>query len=170
MSLKIILFLANMILSITLTSFSSNIIAQEEEEDEEYAYLAKDNYAKNYDENYFKNNALKIKAINNITKENNILLAKQDLAEDKDLDLSRLLASESKIGFVLPTFTMAAYDNSFYTFYSQHPDVQSNEFVTTDIDLLTANLPSVEKSFNSYKAISLHQLRDFTSSLLPKQI
>ena len=57
-----------MILSIALTSFSPNIIAQEEEEeeDEEYSYLAKDDYAKNYDENYFKDNALKINAINNV--------------------------------------------------------------------------------------------------------
>ena len=159
-----------MVFSIALTSFSPNIIAQEEkeEEDEEYAYLAKDDYAKNYDENYFKDNALKINAINNITKENNILLAKQDLAEGKDLDPSRLLTSESKIGFVLPTFTMAAYDNSFYTFYSQHPDIKFNEFITTDIDLLTANLPSAEEGFNSYKAIGSHQLKDFTSSLLPK--
>jgi hypothetical protein len=159
-----------MVLSITLTSFPPNIIALEEkeEEDGEYTYLAQDYYAKNYDENYFKDNALKINAINNITKENNILLAKQDLAEDKDLDASRLLNSQSKIGFVLPTFTMAAYDNSFYTFFSQHPDVKSNEFVTTDIDLLTATLPSVEESFNSYKALGLHQLRDFTSPLLPK--
>ena len=104
LTITITLILMIVILSVTLISFSPNIIAQEEEEDEEYAYLAKDDYAKNYDENYFKDNALKINAINNITKENNILLAKQDLAEDKDLDASRLLTSESKIGFVPPHF------------------------------------------------------------------
>src|SRR5687767_7377464 len=105
LTITITLILMIAIFSVTLILFSPNIIAQEEEEeDEEYAYLAKDDYAKNYDENYFKDNALKINAINNLTKENNMRLAKQDLAKDKDLDPSRLLTSESKIGFVLPTF------------------------------------------------------------------
>ena len=45
------------------------------------------------------------------------MLSLHELPENKDLDRSRLLASESRIGFVLPTFTMAAYDNSFYTFF-----------------------------------------------------
>ena len=168
LSRTITLFLAIMILFVTLTSFTPNIKAQEEEEeDEEYSYLAHDDYAQNYDENYFKDNAVKINEVNSMVEENNRLLSKQQLAEDKDLDPSRLLTSESKIGFVLPTFTMAAYDNTFYTFFSKHPDVKNNEFVTTDIDLLTANLPSMEEGFNSYKAIGLHQLRDFTSYLLP---
>ena len=66
LSRTITLFLAIMILFVTLTSFSPNIKAQEEE-DEEYSYLANDDYAQNYDENYFKDNAVKINAINNIT-------------------------------------------------------------------------------------------------------
>ncbi len=161
------LFLVVIILSATL--FTLKINAQEKEEDEEYSSIFKDEYAKNYDENYFKDNALKINAINNMTKENNMLLAKQDLAEDKDLDPSRLLTSESKIGFVLPTFTMAAYDaNSFYTFYKKYPQVNENEFVTTDIDLLSPSLQNSEDSFNHKKSIGLHHLRDYTSSLLPK--
>ena len=63
---------------------------------------------------------------------------------------------------------MAAYDDSFYTFYKKYPQVKENEFVTTDIDLLSAILPNSEESFNHYKAIGLHHLRDYTSSLLPK--
>ena len=121
LTITITLILIIVILSVTLISFSPNIIAQEEEEEEEeeeeYAYLAKDDYAKNYDEKYFKDNALKINAINNITKENNILLAKQDLAEDKDFDASRLLTSESKIGLSLPTFTMAAYSDYAFLYF-----------------------------------------------------
>ena len=95
-------------------------------------------------------------------------MAKQDLAEDKDLDPSRLLTSESKIGFVLPTFTMAAYDNSFYTFYKKYPQVNENEYVTTDIDLLSPILKNSEDSFNHKKSIGLQHLRDYTSILLPK--
>ena len=95
-------------------------------------------------------------------------MAKQDLAEDKDLDPSRLLTSESKIGFVLPTFTMAAYGNSFYTFYKKYPQVNENEYVTTDIDLLSPILQNSEDSFNHKKSIGLQHLRDYTSILLPK--
>ena len=68
-------------------------------------------------------------------------MARQDLIEEKDLDPSRLLTSESKIGFVLPTFTIAAYkDYAFYFFYKKYPNVNENEFVTTDIDSLSTIL------------------------------
>jgi hypothetical protein len=50
--------------------------------------------------------------------ENNKLLSLLEIPDNKDLDRSQLLASESRIGFVLPTFTMAAYGaDAFYTFY-----------------------------------------------------
>ena len=149
----------------TYPSLTLNIKAQEP--DDEYYILDDDDYAQTYDENYFKANALKINEINNMVEENNRQLAKQDLAEEKHIDRELLLASESKIAFVLPTFTMAAYDNTFYPFFSKYADVQRNESVTSDIDMLTANLPGREESFNSYKAIGLHYLKDFTSFLLP---
>ena len=153
------------ILSVASFYFSPNIKAQEI--DEEYLFLEDDTYAQNYDENYFKDNAVKINEVNNMVEANNIQLSKQQLTEDKDFDRSQVLTSESKIAFVLPTFTMAAYDNTFYTFFSKYADVQRNEFVTSDIDLLTANLPTMEEGFNSYKSVGLHQLREFTSFLLP---
>ena len=37
----------------------------------------------------------------------------------------------------------------------------------SDIDLLTANLPTREDSFNSYKTLGLHHLKAFTFFLLP---
>ena len=136
-------------LSVTLTSFSLNIKDQEEKEDvKEYSFLASDEYSQNYDENYFKDNALKINAINNLIKENNKQLATQDLAKEKDLDTSRLLTSTSKIGFVLPTFTMAAYkDYAFYFFYKKYPNVNENEFVTSDLGSLSPILRNSEDSF-----------------------
>ena len=158
-------FLVLVIFFAPFASFTLNIKAQEP--DEEYYILENDIYAQNYDENYFKDNAIKINEINKIVKENNRQLAKQDLPKDQDINRSRLLASESKIAFVLPTFTMAAYDNTFYHFFSKYVDIKLNEFVTSDIDLLTANLLTREESFNSYKTVGLHHLRDFTSFLLP---
>ncbi len=165
MYIKIILFLVVIILSATL--FTLKINAQEEEEEEEY-YSIYDEYSKNYDEEYFKNNALKINAINNMTKANNKLLSLHELPQTKDLDRSQLLASETKIGFVLPTFTMSAYgSNAFYTFYKKYAQVQADEFVTSDLDSLSPSLRNSTDSFYSKKALGLHHLRDYTSSLLP---
>ncbi|MGI9009592.1 MAG: hypothetical protein ACR2F1_00190 [Nitrososphaeraceae archaeon] len=107
--------LVHVIFFATFHSFTSNIKAQEP--NDEYYMLARDGYAQNYDEDYFKDNAIKINEINNMVQENNRQLAKQGLAEEKNMDRARLLASESKIGFVLPTFTMAAYDKHFLSFF-----------------------------------------------------
>jgi hypothetical protein len=60
MSIKIILFLVVIILSATL--FSLKINAQEKEEEEYYSIY--DEYSQNYDEEYFKDNPVKINAIN----------------------------------------------------------------------------------------------------------
>ena len=57
---------------------------------------------------------------------------------------------------------MAAYDNTFYPFFSKYADVHRNESVMSDIDLLTANIPTREDSFNSYKTPGLHHLKAFT--------
>jgi hypothetical protein len=165
MYIKIILFFVVIIIPATL--FISKINAQEEEEEEEY-YSIYDEYSQKYDEEYFKNNALKINAINNMTKANNRFLSLHELPDLKDLDRSRLLASETKIGFVLPTFTMSAYGaNAFYTFYKKYAQVQADEFVTSDLDSLSPSLRNSNDSFNSKKALGLHHLRDYTSSLLP---
>src|SRR5215212_609706 len=119
---NIILFLGIMMVSALLTSSTTDLKAQEsatdEEEEEEdtnsYDYFDDDDYAQNYDKNYLKDNAIKINEINNIVEEKNRQLSKQALPEDENMDRSNLLASESKIAFVLPTFTMAAYDFTFY--------------------------------------------------------
>jgi hypothetical protein len=160
---KILLLLEFIILSAAL--FATNIYAQDEEE--EY-YSIYDEYSQNYDEEYFKDNAVKINSINRMIEENKRFLSPHALPEIKDLDRSRLLASETKIGFVLPTFTMSAYgSNAFYTFYKKYAQVNENEFVTSDIDSLSPSLRNSTDSFNSKKALGIHHLRDYTSSLLP---
>jgi hypothetical protein len=60
------LFFVVIIFSSTL--FTLNINAQDEEEEEEEYYSIYDEYSQNYDKEYFKDNALKINAINNMTK------------------------------------------------------------------------------------------------------
>ena len=66
-------FLVVMILSATL--FTLKINAQDEEEEEEEYYSIYDEYSQNYDKEYFKDNALKINAITNMTNANNKLLS-----------------------------------------------------------------------------------------------
>jgi hypothetical protein len=61
------------ILISTLIHSNFNVIAQEEQD--EY-YLLEDEYAENYDENYFKANSIKNNVINNMIVENSQLLAK----------------------------------------------------------------------------------------------
>ena len=47
-----------------------------------------DEYSQNYDKKYFKNNAVKINSINNMTKTHNKLLSLHELPENKNLDRS----------------------------------------------------------------------------------
>jgi hypothetical protein len=161
MYFKILLLLEFIILSAAL--FATNIYAQDE--NEEY-YSVNDEYSQKLEEDYFQDNAVKINAINNMIEENNKLISLHELPQDKDR--SQLLASESRIGFVLPTFTMTAYgENAFYTFFKKYSPIKENEFVTSDIDSLSAILLNSEESFNHNKAFGLHHLTDYTSFLLP---
>ena len=48
----------------------------------------------------------------------------------------------SRVAFVLPTFTYAAYQlNGFYNFYSKHLDAKYGANITTDLNLLTVKIP-----------------------------
>jgi hypothetical protein len=94
-------------------------------------------------------------------------LAKQDIDRDKIIDPSQLLNSENKIAFVIPTLTMAAYDFSFYPFFRMHADIKDGDSVRSDIVLLSVDVPTREESFNNHKSFGLHQLREYTSSILP---
>jgi hypothetical protein len=163
MYFKLLLLFEVIILSVTL--YATNIYAQDEEE--EY-YSINDEYSQKLDEEYFQDNAVKINAINNMIEENNKLISSHELPQEKDLERSQLLDSDSRIGFVLPTFTMAAYgENAFYTFFKKYAQIKGNEFVTSDIDSLSAILLNSEESFNHNKAFGLHHLTDYTSFLLP---
>ncbi len=63
---------------------------------------------------------------------------------------------------------MSAYDaNVFYTFYKKYAQLNQNDFVTTDKDSLSPSLRNSNDSFNSKRALGLHHLKNYTSSLLP---
>ena len=73
----------------------------------------------------------------------------------------------ASIAFVLPSFTISAYDNSFYPFFVKYSKVTKNETVSTDLDLLSNEVPNKEASFNSHRSNGLHYLNNHISSFLP---
>jgi len=100
--------------------------------------------------------------------DNNEIIAKQDLNKENFPD--GFLNRESKIidiAFMLPSFTMAAYDDSFYNFFRSHSDIQAGQYVSVDIHLLSPQVPSGIDSMNNHKSITLHKIRDHLSFLLP---
>lgn len=144
------------------------ILSQGEDNTDSYEDL----YTKPYDQkdltkmtiqNYYLKEIIKNRKITN------------QLFEDKEDETANTipfqLKSGKKIGFVMPTFTMAAYDNykndSFYTFYKRYAGISENEFVTTDLDLLTANVPNMTEAFFNQKSDGLQYLAKRISSLSP---
>ena len=100
----------------------------------------------------------------------------QDLVGNYNInhDGSSLTLNNKNIAFVLPSFTMAAYDNSFYLFYAKYEAIVKNwertgikENVTSDLNLLSSTVPEKGKSFIHHKSLGLHYLAKHTSALSP---
>ena len=147
---------------------SIEIYSQVEDNTDSYEDL----YTKKYDQkdltkmtiqNYYLKEIIKNRQITN------------QLFEDKEDETANTipfqLKSDNKIAFVMPTFTMAAYDNykdgSFYTFYKKYAGISENEFVTTDLDLLSANVPNMTEAFINGKSDGLEYLAKRISSSSP---
>lgn len=67
----------------------------------------------------------------------------------------------------MPSFTIAAYNSAFYPFFSMNSNINSGEFITTNLELLSSHVPTRDESFNNHKSLGLHQLREYTSELMP---
>ena len=83
---------------------------------------------------------------------------KVDNFDSFDRNLNAKTLKNLKIGFVDPTFTFAAYDNSFYLFYGlKKPDIGASNF-TGYTDLLSSKIPSRSSSSFSRESddIMLH--------------
>ena len=121
-----------------------------------------------YEDEYFDKNQVKINEINKIIVDNNEIIAKQDLNKENFPDgFSNRESKIIDIAFVLPSFTMAAYDDSFYNFFRSHSDIQAGQYVSVDIHLLSSQVPSGIDAMNNHKSIALHKIRDHLSFLLP---
>jgi hypothetical protein len=73
------------------------------------------------------------------------------------------------IGFVKPTFTVAAYNHAFYDFYLKYgPIIHKGENLTTDLNLLTSKIPDYEHTFikGLYSFINSSLVRGSTITLV----
>ena len=92
--------------------------------------------------------------------------------EDKTANtIPSQLKSGDKIALVMPTFTAAAYNfdkyHSFYAFFEKYGKTDANESVTTDLDLLTVDVPSLREALFKYKHNGLEILANRISSSSP---
>ncbi|MGB9169224.1 MAG: N,N-dimethylformamidase beta subunit family domain-containing protein [Nitrososphaeraceae archaeon] len=142
-----------------------NVFSQEEDESDNYDDL----YAKDYDQTDLAMMTIQNYYLKEIIKNRQII---NPLYEDEIANIIPFqLDSSKKIAFVMPTFTMAAYDNykddSFYTFYKKYAGVSENEFVTTDLDLLTASIPNITEAYLNARSDGLKFLANRILSTSP---
>ncbi len=69
------------------------------------------------------------------------------------------------IAFILPTFTDAAYNKSFYLFFKKYAPVSNNTSIYTDLDLLTGKIPSRNYTQNFKAFPMLKMTNDIKASL-----
>ena len=70
------------------------------------------------------------------------------------------------IAFIKPSFTAAAYDNSFYDFYTLYKNTPAGKSVTTNLNLLTSKVSS-QTTDSSSSALAMLYLSKNIKSLLP---
>ncbi len=61
-----------------------------------------------------------------------------------------------RIAIINPTFTAAAYDNSFYNFFRKYKDVSGDRLVTDDLTLLSNSVPSKSKQQSAVDFLTKH--------------
>ncbi len=64
-------------------------------------------------------------------------------------------ASGKKIAFVKPIFTQAAYNNAFYNFYHRYDRAPKRAHITTDLQMLTATIPSEDNAVPNKTALDV---------------
>jgi hypothetical protein len=70
------------------------------------------------------------------------------------------------IAFIKPSFTAAAYDNSFYDFYTLYKDTPAGKSVATNLNLLTSKVTTLTTDSSS-SALAMLYLSKNIKSLLP---
>jgi hypothetical protein len=60
-----------------------------------------------------------------------------------------------RIAFVKPTFTAAAYNQAFYLFYKKHSHVPHGVNITTDLDLLSSKVTTMQTMYSAFTMFQL---------------
>ena len=69
------------------------------------------------------------------------------------------------IALIKPTFTAAAYHNSFYTFYNLYGNIPVGKNITTDLDLLSSKITSKVSKLSPSILPMLHLLTNLKSAI-----
>jgi hypothetical protein len=75
-----------------------------------------------------------------------------------------------KIGFVKPTFTDAAYNSKFYSFYVKHAHSSSKSNITKDLNLLNSKISNRQSGTLHNVFAMVHLIRDIKSIAKQTQI
>jgi hypothetical protein len=105
----------------------------------------------------------RIKGTNN---NNNTLTKNPSFLMDTSVD-NHIKSKKINIAFIKPSFTAAAYDNSFYDFYTLYKDTPDKKNVTTNLKLLTSKVTS-QTTDSSSSAFAMFYLSKNIKSLIPK--
>jgi hypothetical protein len=81
--------------------------------------------------------------------------------ENDNANISSQFEKGVRIALVEPTFTAAAYDNSFYVFYQKYSHVPANTNITQDLRLLSSkviNYPTITPTTKVHSAFAIISL------------
>jgi hypothetical protein len=73
----------------------------------------------------------------------------------------------TRIAFIKPSFTAAAYSHSFYVFYTLYQNLHLGKNVTTNLNLLTSKVTALQTDSSS-SAYGMYYLDENIKSIIPK--
>jgi hypothetical protein len=107
-----------------------------------------------------------VKAIKGTNNNNSTLTKDPSFVMDTNAH-SHLKSNNINIAFIKPSFTAAAYDHSFYDFYTIYKDTPAKHNVTTNLNLLTSKV-TTQTTDSSSSAFAMSYLSKNIQSLIPK--
>lgn len=107
-----------------------------------------------------------VKAIKGTNNNNSTLTKDPSFVMDTNAH-SHLKSNNINIAFIKPSFTAAAYDHSFYDFYTLYKDTPAKQNVTTNLNLLTSKV-TIQTTDSSSSAFAMSYLSKNIQSLIPK--
>lgn len=79
----------------------------------------------------------------------------QSSHENNNNTIARMLNKNIDVALVAPTFTAAAYDNAFYTFYNLYANIPAGRNVTSNLNLLSRKISSQDVAVAYFAMLKL---------------